>query len=65
MMIKFVPVFTYRPRGQTCGCQGVGTGRLGLIVLLHLKWISSEVLEILLYSIRNYIESRGIEHEGK
>ena len=26
MMIKFVPVFTYRPRGQTCVCQGVGSG---------------------------------------
>ena len=30
--------------------------------LLHLKWISSEVL---LYSTKNYIQSLGIEHDGR
>ena len=30
--------------------------------LLHLEWISNEVL---LYSTRNYIQSIGIEHDGR
>jgi len=30
--------------------------------LLHLEWISNEVL---LYSTGNYIQSLGIEHDGK
>ena len=49
---------------QTCGCQG-GSGMdwklgVGRSKLLHLEWISNEVL---LYSMRNYIQSFGIEHE--
>ena len=55
-------------REQTCGCQG-GWGRewdgwefgVGRCKLLHLEWISNEVL---LYSTENYIQSLGIEHDG-
>jgi len=53
-------------REQTCGCQGVGkkwnawgTG-VGRCKLLHLEWISNEVL---LYSTGNYIQSLGTEHD--
>jgi len=47
---------THRHRGQTCGCQG-GGGRkwefgISRFDLLHLEWISNEVL---LYSTGNYI----------
>ena len=35
---------------------------LGQCELLHLEWISSEVL---LYSTGNYIQSLGIEHNGR
>ena len=45
--------------------EGVGwTGSLGLVdanKLLHLEWISSGVL----YSTGNYIQSLGIEHDGR
>ena len=52
---------------QTCGCQGGGSGMdrefgLGRCKLLHLKWISNEVL---LYKLGNYIQSPGIDHDGK
>ena len=30
--------------------------------LLHLDWISSEVL---LYSTENYVQSLGLEHDGR
>ena len=61
---------TYRHREQTCGCQvgreeGVRwTGSVGLVrcKLLYLEWIKSEVL---LYSTWNYIQSLGIEHDGR
>ena len=52
---------------QTCGDQGgmrsgmdyeVGVGRCKL---LHLEWISNE----LIYSTRNYIQSLGINHDGR
>ena len=36
---------------------------LGFCKLLHLEWIDNEVL--LLYSIGNYIQSPGINHNGK
>ena len=36
---------------------GVNSGKL-----LHLEWISNEVL---LYSTGNYIQSLGIEHDGR
>ena len=36
---------------------GVGTGKL-----LYLEWISNEIL---LYSTGNYIQSLGVEHDGR
>ena len=60
---------THRHREQTCGCQGAGRSeRDGLGVgarrckLLHIEWINNKVL---LYSTRNYIQSAGIDHDGK
>ena len=57
---------THRHGEQTCGCQGGGGGSrmdsefgVGRCKLLHLKWISNEVL---LYSTGNYIQSLGIDH---
>ena len=54
---------------QTCGCQegGRGSGRdwqfgVSTCKLLHLEWISYEVL---LYSTGKYIQSLGIDHNGK
>ena len=54
---------------ENCGCQG---GRGGSRMdwefgvnrhkLLHLEWISSEVL---LYSTVNYIQSLVMEHDGR
>ena len=61
---------THRHREQTCGCQG-GRGEgegmdwvfgVGRCKLLHLEWINNKVLW---YSTRNYIESPGINHNGK
>ena len=60
---------THRHREQTFGCQweaGEG-GRdwefgLSRCQLLHLEWGSSEVL---LYSTGNYIQSLGIDHDGR
>ena len=60
---------THRYREQDCGCQGVG-GEKGVdwefgvsrCKLLHLEWISNEVL---LYSTENYIQSPGIDHDGR
>ena len=60
---------THGHREQTCGCQG-GGGRSGMdrelgvsrCKLLHLEWISNEVL---LHSTENYIQSLGIEHDGR
>ena len=59
----------HRHREQTCGCQGVrgkewdgwefGVSRCKL---LHLEWLSNKVL---LYSTGNYIQSHGIDHDGK
>ena len=50
---------THRHREQTCGCQGGGEGsgmdwEFGVCrhKLLHLEWISKEIL---LYSLGNYI----------
>ena len=60
---------THGHREQTCGCQwrreGSGMdGEFGVSrrKLLHLEWISNEVL---LYSIGKYIQSLGIEHDGR
>ena len=56
---------------QTCGCQGgrgeggngvdgeVGVGRCKL---LHVEWISNKVL---LYTTGNYVQSLGLEHDGR
>ena len=50
---------THGRREQSCGCQGVGGGTrmdwefgVSRYKLLHLEWISNEVL---LYSTGNYI----------
>ena len=54
---------------QACGCQGRGRGRgmdwefgVGRCKLLHLEWISNEVL---LYSTGNYIQSLRIENDER
>ena len=57
---------TYKHGEQTCDCQG-RTGRewefgVSRWKLLHLEWISNEVL---LHSTGSYIQSLGIEHDGK
>ena len=60
---------THEHRKQTRGCQG-GRGGSGVdwevevsrCKLLHLEWIDNEVL---LYSPGNYIQSLGINHNGK
>ena len=57
---------THRHREQTFGCQG-GEGGNGMDLkfgvsrckLIHLEWISNEVL---LYSTGSYTQSLGIEH---
>ena len=61
---------THRRREQTCGCHGGGGERDGRGVwgwtgrckLLHLEWIDNKVL---LYSTGKYIQSPGINHNGK
>ena len=60
---------THRHREQTCGYQGGRWGgsrmdkefRVSWCKLLHLKWISNEVL---LYSTGNYTQSTKIYHNG-
>ena len=47
--------------------EGEGSGMdkefgVGRCKLLHLEWISTEVL---LYSTGNYIQSLGIDHDGR
>ena len=51
----------------TYGCQGRGSGMdwefgVSRCKLLHLEWINNKVL---LYSTRSYIQSPGIDHDGK
>ena len=61
---------THRLREQSCGCKGGGRGGSGMdrefgvggCKLLHLEWVSSEVL---LYSTGNYTQSLEIEHDGR
>ena len=58
---------THGHREQTCGCQVGGSGMdgefgVGRCKLLHLEWISNEVL---LDNIGNAIQSLGIEYGGK
>ena len=52
---------------QTCGCQGGEGGsrmdgefEVSICKLLHLEWVSNEVL---LYNKGNYVQSLGIEHD--
>ena len=60
---------THRHRDQTYGCQG-GEAGSGMVLesgvsrckLLHLEWISNEVL---LYSTGNYMQYLVINHNGK
>ena len=54
---------------QTCGCQGERGGSevdgefgVSRCKLFHLEWINNEVL---LYSTGNYIQSLGIDHDGR
>ena len=60
---------THSHTGQTCACQvgGVGNGvdRVFWVIsckLLHLEWIRNEVL---LYRRGNYIQSLGIDRDGR
>ena len=60
---------THGHEEQTCGCQGEGRGSgmnwafwVSRYKLLHLPWISNEVL---LNSTGNSIQSPGIEHNGR
>ena len=62
---------THRHREQTCGCQrGGGGGGRGIdwgfgvsrCKLLHLESTDNKIL---LYSTENYIQSPGIDHDGK
>ena len=60
---------THRHRGQSCGCQGEGGGSemdwefgISRCKVLYLECISNEVL---LYSTGNYIQSHGIDHDGR
>ena len=60
---------THRHGEQTCGSQG-GGGRSGMdwqfgvgrCKLLHVEWISNEVLP---YSTGNYSQSPGIDSDGR
>jgi len=52
---------------ESCGCQGGGSGMdwesaASRFKLLHLGWISNEIL---LYSTRSYIQSLVMEHDGE
>ena len=61
---------THRHREQTCGCWGEGGSGMdgefefSRCKLLHLKWISNEIL---LYSkgILLYTQSLVVEHNGR
>ena len=55
---------SHRHREQICGLQGGGRREFGVsrCTQLHLEWISDEVL---LYSTGNYIQSLGIDHDGR
>ena len=62
---------THRHREQTCGCQGRGGGSgmdkefgISRCKPLHLEWISNENCTAL-YSLGNYIQSLGIDHNGR
>ena len=50
------------PRGRQEEVEMDREFRVGRCKLLHLEWISNMVL---LYSTENYIQSLGIEHDGR
>ena len=49
-------------KGGGAGCGVDGEFEVGRCKLLHLEWISNEVL---LYSTGNYIQFIGMEHDGR
>ena len=49
-------------KGEEGGSGMDGEFGVGRYKLLHLQWISNEVL---LYCTGNYIQSLGIEHDGR
>ena len=49
-------------RGREEGVGWLGSSGVGRCKLLHLEWISNGVL---LYSTRNYVQSLGLEHDGR
>ena len=60
---------THRHGEQVCDCPAGGGGSeedgesgVGRCKLLHLEWISNDVLP---YSTGNYIQPLGIEHNGR
>ena len=66
------PIYKTETHSQTENRLGVAKGEVGAIgmdgefgvrrcKLLHLEWISNEVL---LYSVGNYFKSLRIEHDG-
>ena len=69
MNLSTIQKQTRRHGEQIYGCHRVreemqGTGSLGFsrCKLLHLEWISNEIL---LYSTGNYVQSLGIEHDRR
>ena len=69
MIISTQQIKTHGHEEQNCGCQG-GGGSSGMDgefgagghKLLHLEWISNEVL---LYSTGNYFQFLRVEHNGR
>ena len=49
-------------RGEEWGSGIDGEFGISRCKLLHLEWVSNEVL---LYNTGNYIQSLGIEHDGR
>ena len=49
-------------KGQAAGSEMDGEFGVGRCKLLHLEWISNEVL---LYRTGNYIQSLGLDHDGR
>ena len=69
MKLSTEPKQTLSYRELSCGCQGGGGESemdiafgVGRCKLLHIEWISNEVL---LYSTGNYIQSLLIEHNER
>ena len=60
-------MFAEREReGGREGGSGVdGEFRVGRSILSHLAWTSRTSSEVLLHSTGNYIQSLGIDHDGR